>query len=303
MIFEDNSIRIDYDGSGEKIKAHQMNAKLVADSISAMNFIIDESYKEIRKIYHAELGAEVFIDGGFGEGSLWWLLRILGQGENVQGNLSFQSVFKKIAQALNKVIEIMKKISPNKTEIVITQQEEGNYTIEVDGKSVVLDELEAAILSNKKIRASISDLVRPLLEEGIDTLNISPSHNEDSTIKINKEERDSLLIERQYKTLLDEGTVTGKYYIETLSYNKKSRWKIIPKDEPSNGFFVSIIDEKFLASVAANREKFAKDDLLYLQLHWKKEKTSFSGKIKTTYTVTTVFDHISVDTSLQEELL
>ncbi|QKJ66323.1 hypothetical protein HQN60_06180 [Deefgea piscis] len=303
MIFEDNSIRIDYDGSGEKIKAHQMNAKLVADSISAMNFIIDESYKEIRKIYHAELDAEVFIDGGFGEGSLWWLLRILGQGENVQGNLSFQSVFKKITQALNKVIEIMKKISPNKTEIVITQQEEGNYTIEVDGKSVVLDELEAAILSNKKIRASISDLVRPLLEEGIDTLNISPSHYENSAIKINKEERDSLLIERQYKTLLDEGTVTGKYYIETLSYNKKSRWKIIPKDEPRNGFNVSIIDEIFLASVAANREKFAKDDLLDLQLHWKKEKTSFSGKIKTTYTVTTVFDHISVDTSLQEELL
>ncbi|MGR6831533.1 hypothetical protein [Aliivibrio wodanis] len=294
MVLNNESVRIHYDGEGERIKSHQMKASFVSGSIKALEIIYLESYKEANHIYKSKINTEIMLEGGFCEGSLWWLMRLFNSESESQQPLQEKSIYSLVMESVNKVINLLKQMDLSTTEIVIKDTVEG-YEVNIDGERVVINELQCAILTNAKIRSALSDLAMPLTEDGIDKLTISNGKTEEGTVLINKRDKDNLVIKRSHKHIVDEGIIDGFYYIDTLSYNPKSKWKLISKDNPSNNIKVSITDPKFLKNVSDNTESFSKDDLLEVKGVWYKEKTKLTGKVTVNYTITDIKDHIPAE--------
>ncbi|MFA0158139.1 hypothetical protein [Vibrio sp. 10N.261.46.A3] len=294
MNSNEQSVKVHYDGSGERIKHHQMKVSHVTGSMSGLETIYLEAFKEANRIYNSKISTEILLDGGFRDGSLWWLLKLFTAESESQQSIDKPSIYNSVYTSLNKVITVLKSMDLSTTEIVIKHDNNG-YNIDIDGERVVLDELECAILTNSKIRAAISDVATPLTEDGIDSLIINQGSKELKSIKIDKKDKDKLVIRRNHKHIEDEGKLFGFYYIDTLSYNPKSKWKLIDRDNPARSITVLISDPTFLKRVSDNKEIFAKDDLLEIDGVWFKEKTKLTGKVTTNYTVTEVKQHLPAE--------
>ncbi|MVE71636.1 hypothetical protein D6U60_18555, partial [Vibrio cholerae] len=58
------SIKIHYDGSGRRIRSHQMKAAYVSASIEGLETIYNEAFKEANKIYKSKINTEILLEGG-----------------------------------------------------------------------------------------------------------------------------------------------------------------------------------------------------------------------------------------------
>jgi len=291
MIVTEGSLEIHYGGLNENLSKHQMNAKLVAKSISAIDSLYCEAFNEANKLFKNNVKTEVYIEGGFKEGSIWWLCRIFGKQNEQQLNIYKNENQSFVSSAIQKVFSILKLIPVEEVDISITETNDG-YEIIINDEPIKLDEYEASLLSNTKIRAAISDLASPLNEEGIDSLTITDLADSHNTIKVSDSDKHGLIVLRKHKHILDFGTVEGLYYVEDLSYNPLSTWKLISHSNPSLSITAKITDPAFLKSVSDNNENFSKDDLLLVKGSWYKQKHKYSGKTSTIYTITEVEDHI-----------
>ena len=293
-LINNQSVKIHYDGSGKRIRSHQMKASYVSASIEGFDTIYREAYKEANRIYKSKINTEILLEGGFQEGSLWWWLKLFTSESESQQSIETVSVSRTVLNSIQYAINLLRQMDLTTTEIVIKDTADG-FEVDIDGERVVLDELQCAILTNPKIRSAISDIATPLTEDGIDTLTIDHGISSCPKIQITKEDKNNLVLRRSHKHIVEEGEIFGFYYVETLSYNPRSKWKLISKDNPSNSVTVSITDPKFLKRVSDNQEKFSKDDLLEVEGVWYKEKTKLTGKATVNYTITKVKDHIPAE--------
>lgn len=288
------SVKVSYDGKGERIQSHQMKASYVSSSINGLDIIYKEAFKEANKIYKSQIKMDTLLEGGFQEGSLWLLLKLFTREAESQISINKKSITNSVIQSIQSAINLLKQMDMSTTEIIIKDTNNG-YEIDIDGEMVILDELQCAILTNPKIRAAISEIAAPLNEDGIDTLTIEHGVAICPNIKITKEDNKNLVIKRSHKHIIEEGEISGFYYVETLSYNPKAKWKLISKDNPTNNITVVITDPKFLKRVSDNQERFSKDDLLKVDGVWYKEKIKLTGKVSINYTVTNVREHIPAE--------
>ncbi|NOI53204.1 hypothetical protein F0248_08930 [Vibrio crassostreae] len=293
-LINNQSVKIHYDGSGERIRSHQMKASYVSASIEGFDTIYREAYKEANRIYKSKINTEILLEGGFQEGSLWWWLKLFTSESESQQSIETVSVSRSVLNSIQYAINLLRQMDLTTTEIVIKDTADG-FEVDIDGERVVLDELQCAILTNPKIRSAISDIATPLTEDGIDTLTIDHGISSCPKIQITKKDKNNLVLRRSHKHIVEEGEIFGFYYVETLSYNPRSKWKLISKDNPSHSVTVSITDPKFLKRVSDNQEKFSKDDLLEVEGVWYKEKTKLTGKATVNYTITKVKDHIPAE--------
>ena len=293
-LINNQSVKIHYDGSGKRIRSHQMKASYVSASIEGFDTIYREAYKEANRIYKSKINTEILLEGGFQEGSLWWWLKLFTSESESQQSIETVSVSRTVLNSIQYAINLLRQMDLTTTEIVIKDTADG-FEVDINGERVVLDELQCAILTNPKIRSAISDIATPLTEDGIDTLTIDHGISSCPKIQITKEDKNNLVLRRSHKHIVEEGEIFGFYYVETLSYNPRSKWKLISKDNPSNSVTVSITDPKFLKRVSDNQEKFSKDDLLEVEGVWYKERTKLTGKATVNYTITKVKDHIPAE--------
>lgn len=293
-LVDNQSIKINYDGLGERIRSHQMKASYVSASIDGFDTIYREAYKEANRIYKSKIHTEILLDGGFQVGSLWWWLKLFTSESESQQSMGGKSVNRSVISSIHSVINLLRQMDLSTTEIVIKNSSDG-YEIDIDGERVILDELQCAILTNPRIRQAISSIAMPLTEDGIDSLTIEQAECSGQGVKITSEDVKNLIIRRSHKHIVEEGEIFGFYYVDTLSYNPKSKWKLIEKNNPSNCITVSIVDPVFLKRVSDNQEKFSKDDLLEVEGVWYKEKIKLTGNATVTYTVTKVKNHIPAE--------
>ncbi|WP_299662714.1 hypothetical protein [uncultured Psychromonas sp.] len=291
MASEEGTLKVRYDGQGSMIKNHQMNAKSVSKSILAIETIYTEAVNESNRIFNSRHTTNVVLSGGFQDGSLWWLLKVFGKEDESQIQFNHKSNFSVVSAAINKAVETLKLISLESAEIIIRETPDG-YEVDIDGKNVVLDEIECAVLTNEKIRSALSDLAMPLVDDGIDTLIVENQTSPNDSIKITDTDKENLLIKRKHKHIVDEGEAEGFFYIETLSYNPRSKWKLVSNKDPSISLSATIADSAFLKRVSDNTEKFSKDDLLYVVVNWYKEKSKLTGKVLTVSTIIEVREHV-----------
>ncbi|WP_270796336.1 hypothetical protein [Aeromonas sp. QDB11] len=153
-------VKISYDGQGDRIKSHQMKAAYVSSSINGLDTIYKEAFKEANKIYKSQIKVDTLLEGGFKEGSLWWLLQLFTRESESQISINKKSIVCSVIQSIQSAINILKQMDISTTEIVIKDTRDG-YEIDIDGEKVVLDELQCAILTNPKIRAAICDIATP----------------------------------------------------------------------------------------------------------------------------------------------
>lgn len=295
MDISEVKLEVHYDGEGELIQQHKMKARNVSKSIQALETLYLEAYKELNNVLQANIDSEVYVDGTFKEGSLWWIIEVLQKQTEAQSQLGKTPDFSIVSRAIYRVIEVLKRISPESSEILISETPDG-YTLEVDNEKVVLDEVECAILTNEKIRSAISDLAKPLEEEGVDSFSILNGNTPQNDIMVTNDNKKNLLIKRKHKHIIDQGKIEGLFFIETLSYNPKSKWKLISANDSSFSFSANIEDPVFLQSISENEESFSKDDILKISGTWYKEKAKLTGKIKTVYTILSVDEHVPVNT-------
>lgn len=294
MYINEGSLKIHYNGNGDSIKNHQMKAEYVSKSIAAINVIFSETYKEINKIHKKQIETNVYVEGGFCEGSLWWLVKLFSKESESQNELTDNFSFEKVKSAIKQIIDILISLPSNQTEITIKENDAG-FNIEIDGETITLDAVQCAILTNSKIRAAISDLAYPLSDPEINTLSIEDKKSPDTDIHLDKKSTTNLIINRNYKHIIQEGREEGFFYVETLSYNPAAKWKLISKNNPGFSINAMIADSKFLLSASENKEKFAKDDLLEIVCTWYQEKSKLTGQIKTHYTIIEIKNHIPIE--------
>lgn len=287
-------VKVYYNGQGDRIRSHQMKSHYVSESIEAFNTVYKEAYLEANRIYKSQISLETYLEGGFNEGSMWWLLKLFTSENESQQSLDNSGIKSRVFESVRYVFDLLKRIDLSTTEIVVQKTKDG-YKVDVDGEPVLLDELKCAILTNPKVRAAISHIATPLTDEGIDSLVIDQGMNSQDRIEVKKGDESNLVIRRSHKHIVDEGKISGLYFIDTLSYNPKSKWKLIDKENVKNSINVTISDPKFLKSVSQNREKFSKDDLLHIEGVWYKERTKLTGKATINYTVNTVKEHIPAE--------
>lgn len=299
MGFTNNqAIKVHYDGAGTNIRSHRMRANFVSNSISGFDTIYCEAYKEANRIYKSQIETQLLLEGGldgsFKDGSIWWLLKLFTSETESQQSIEKKSITRSVISSIHRAICILKQMDLSTTEILIKNTDDG-FEVNIDGENVILDELQCAILTNPKIRRAISDIASPLSDDEIDTLVINHGVKGLPSTKITKKDKDNLIIKRTSKHIVDSGKTSGFYYVEDLSYNPKSTWKLIPKDTPKERIKAYINDPVFLKRVSDNEEKFSKDDLLEVELVWYKEKNQFTGTTSINYTITSVKEHIPAE--------
>lgn len=297
MEFED-LLNINYDGNGELISSHQMDSELVADSLKAINVLYKQSFMEAQKLLNDRLDISLFVDARkheqtFQEGSLKWLLRLVGSQPESQSNLGQDiPTFFRVQQAIKNTIQILKRFRYDDAVIKVNQTRDG-YSIEVDGESVSLNDFEYALLTNEEIRKAISNLSQPLLVNGIDSFSLSSSSLSDG-FSISREDAINLVVHRQHKIIVDEGEFEDTFYIENLSYNPESKWRLISTKDKNRAVSGIITDSSFLKRVSLNQEKFAKDDLIRAKVNYILQKSKLTGNTVYTYTITDILEHIPV---------
>ncbi len=292
-----NMLNISYDGDGEHIQNHQMNAKYVAESLLALNNLYFELFKESNIIHNDNIKIDVLLDAGenlytFEAGSLKWLLRLVGKQPESQTHLDKTQPFHEALRALKNVVDLLKRFRHDDASIEIKKEQEG-YSVKVDGQIVTIKEIEYAILSNEKVRMSLSKIVEPLIYDGIDNFTLTSGSKADS-FSINKGDANNLYVSRSHKTILEEGEFEGIFYIETLSYDPEQKWKLVSKTDKSKKISAIIADTAFLKRVSMNQERFSKDDLLNVKVTWYSQKAKYTGKAVYTYTIIDVLEHIPV---------
>ncbi|HIF9074620.1 hypothetical protein A9D46_15030 [Photobacterium damselae subsp. damselae] len=282
-----DSIQIHYDGKGENITAHLMPSSLVSSSVKAFDTIYKEAFKEANKIYGSNLETDTYVQGGFEKGSLKWLQKLVSVQNEEQIQIDCVDSQSRVTAAVSKVVSILTRLDHDMPEIVIQETSDG-YAVNVKDGTEPADELVCAILTNGKIRKAIGELTKPLTMKGIDSLTINSCSNGFESIEVGQESANILSYQKSHVSLVEEGNFVGYYQAEDLSYNPKKAWKFNSIEKASDSFSGIITDENFWSDVAASKEKFAYDDIMKVEVSWKKVRKSLTSRSTITYVVTKI---------------
>ncbi|EGQ8141692.1 hypothetical protein GZ634_003459, partial [Vibrio cholerae] len=126
------SIKIHYDGSGRRIRSHQMKAAYVSASIEGLETIYNEAFKEANKIYKSKINTEILLEGGFQEGSLWWFLKLFSSEAESQQSIEDKSLNFSVINSIQSAINILRQMDLSTTEILIKDTSDG-FEIDING--------------------------------------------------------------------------------------------------------------------------------------------------------------------------
>ncbi|WP_305421007.1 hypothetical protein [Photobacterium leiognathi] len=298
------SIEVHYDGQGQDIKSHLMPSKLVSQSVCAFDILYKEAFKEANKIYNTKLEANTYIQGGFEAGSLKWLQKIVSKQNEEQlliDDIAEEGSFKdKITKAITEAIGFLSRISSDMPEIRFKETKDGiSILVDSNGTYEPTNELVCALLTNKKAKKAISDLSQPLKVDGIDSLTITGcGRSADSPkVKILKASVDNLTTTKHYSSVVEEGSFSGLYKAEDLSYNPENVWKFVSIERPSDSFKAKILDDLFWQEVASRKQKFVFEDVMRIEGTWTKTRKSMTGNSSTIYVINKI-EHFDKDDDL-----
>ena len=134
------------------------------------------------------------------------------------------------------------------------------------------------------VRNAISDMVRPVKEEGIESFEIR--QNDELVVSVAKEEADYFDISEIQELMLDE-TRTHVFSIVSLAFREGNKWRLT---DGQLTFSVSMKDGEFQSRVDNNAVAFSKGDLLVCDMRTVQWLTHQG--IKTEYEVINVNEHM-----------
>jgi len=136
------------------------------------------------------------------------------------------------------------------------------------------------------IRRAITDMTKPLEQEGIDVILMGEEGVEPDAIT--KEHLVGFAAPEIDDEPITEDEHKKAFSIVSLAFKDDNKWRLF---DGQNGINVAIADDDFLKRVDANEEAFSKGDILVCRVLTKQWRTS-SG-LKTEHTVLEVVEHQS----------
>lgn len=291
---------------GENLEEHVMDARSVAKSIDSFVTL----FSEINKTVHSEIsrpsiklqliGTNHTNPEAFEAGSFGWNFKFISDTTGKAAELvkvvasKASQKYGEPAAIFSELCELLKKI--NGRDIEIQRDKEGTYTLKIDNESIEIDEHKASLLANDKIQDAMKKIVSPLHTPGINKFGISDTvHDKENSLVTVSTGEEANSFKGSKASLIPKTQDIERdipCYIDTLSYNPTSPWKLVSEQINDNKpFTVTINDAAFLNRVAAKDEPFAKSDILIVRLYEKHVYNPVSGKVKSTYIVQEVLEH------------
>lgn len=301
---EQHSFSVFYDG--DNLSEYAMDAKSVANSISA--FVT--TFEEINKTVFSDeerpalklqiVGAHAAHPEAFQAGSFGWDFRVLsdiaGKTANffTQAQTELAKRFGLQASIFVELAELIKRI--NGHDIEIKRDTQGNYSVLFDGEEITIEAYQAELLANDKVQSAMKKVVGPLHRDGISNFGITDNIERKAESVLTIDEGDEA---RSFKgssgaiiPRIEEVERDVAFFIDTLSYNPTSKWKLVSEEVNSGKpISVTINDAEFLTRVAEHNEAFAKNDVLIATLYQKMVTHGLEAKKATSYTITRVIEH------------
>lgn len=179
------------------------------------------------------------------------------------------------------LIELIKWIRGRKPKLNKINDE--LYILTIDHESYELPLILLRFYQDASIRRSISEMVHPIKEQGIDRFQI----REDGRLlqEVTKEDVEYFDVPGVQELLLDE-VRRQVFSITSLSFKEDNKWRLTDGD---NVFSVSMKDAAFQHRVDNNLISFAKGDILLCDL--RTVQWQVQGGVKTEYEVVKVVTH------------
>ncbi|WP_125711122.1 hypothetical protein [Companilactobacillus zhongbaensis] len=153
-----------------------------------------------------------------------------------------------------------------------------------DESTIIIPTKSLEAYQNVTVRKNARDMIAPLKEDGIDSMEIY--HEKSQTITITKNDYDKFEVPEVKESNLD--TTVNEVYLQIINVAfEHGKWKF---SSGSNTFFANITDEQFLKTVEKNLDQFGSTDLLKVKLQTR-QYLDKDQIIKSEYTVQKVLDH------------
>lgn len=279
---------------GEALASHQMNVKDLAPALLALGEMIEEAN---RTLNDDKVQVAVNIKAT-GEGSV--LVELVAQQSVIQQAVGLFS-----SDGVNAVVNVatilqllgvggvgggvfgLIKWLKNRPIKNITTLDTGDFKIVLeDGEARIASKKEVQLFSALKIRKSFEAVIcTPLTREGVNEVSFGAENQE---VKVNKDEAEYFVAPPITEEAIGETENEESLQIVNISFQEGGKWRF---SDGNAYFFADILDDEFIKKVHANRETFAKDDVLKVLLR-KKQTLSVTG-LRTDYTVVKVLEHRS----------
>ena len=176
-----------------------------------------------------------------------------------------------------------------------TQAAEGRALVHAeDGSSIQISLHLGDLITDAKTSAKLKDLVTPLDNPGIDSMDLGTE--EESAHTIERSDR------RYYKGLVSPDNIIRRTVSETVLeivspvFREGQKWRFSQGD--SVVIFAEILDQKFSERVSSGEIRFASGD--FLEVEMETELTKSGNKTVATHRVLRVIDHIPTDKTQPE---
>lgn len=274
---------VKYDGAA--LANHEMDVALLAPALMAMSSLV----REISQIMsHGEYTATLNVKGNIKSGSIevelvTQAVSLLQQFKDllVSDNTTALLNFSGLVALIGGVIALIKKFhgnSPTKVE-----KDGENVTMHFHEHKEVVSHVVYQIYNNYELRSHFYAAIKPLEQDGIDEFSIIDDKKKIVTVAASEV---LYFAPNNIVTPLNENTQESILVLESVVFKDKNKWSF---DDGGSSIKAMILDDDFLTAVD-NGKRFAKGDWLKVLL--RKIQVEENGKLKTSYEVVKVIEHI-----------
>ncbi len=140
-------------------------------------------------------------------------------------------------------------------------EEKDHIELTVDSEKLIISHTLWKLYGNSKARTAASSFVKPLEDEGIDSIGITSENKE--AVRIEKHEADYFgpPVEEEDEV---ENTIEALLSLVSVSFKPNEKWRVT--DGSGSPFFVEILDRPFLERVGKREILFGTNDMLKVEL-------------------------------------
>lgn len=281
---------VKYDG--EAIRDHEMDVALLAPALLGMQKILEELVKSSTQ---GEYKTSLKIKGNAKKGSIEVELVMQAisnlstqvvdflSGRYGAAGANLTTIISGGIGSLCMLYSLVKKFGTNKPD-KITRIDDERVQLQFKNETVIVDQHIYNIYNNFEVRESLYKTVKPLEKEGIETFDIIKKSL--SIAHVDQSEVARFLPPRLTENLLLNEEITF-LEIKAITFNLENKWSFTRGDETIKA---NIIDPVFIDKVYKREASFSEGDILQVKLE--KEQYMENSKLKTSYKILEVLDHI-----------
>jgi len=232
---------VTYDG--EALKSHEIDAKILSESLSGIHSVLKESNAIVNGPFSK---IEVHVRGSFTPSSFSVDIVTLVTSNSFQGIANVAGILGFAGVAANSLIRLYRS---TKGEMISkTEKINPEYIkiMTVSGDVFIASNSTVKIYQNKNVREGMNDVVRPLFENGICEIGFSSEEHPTEVITDSEKEIFSPPDPEDLEDIVDVAELT---VTQSNLNGKPTGWRFSLNNSGKDDFGAEVLDENFLQSV------------------------------------------------------